>query len=99
MIELSELIRELRAELQSAMVQGASEELRFEVGPVELELNVGVTKEGGGGAKVKFWVVEVGAQGKGSQVATQRVKLTLQPKHGTTGESPLVTGESTPIER
>ena len=37
MIELSEVISELRRELQQAMRAGEGELLRFELGPVELE--------------------------------------------------------------
>jgi hypothetical protein len=60
MIELGEVIGELRRELQSAMSAGAGEPLRFELGPVELEATVAVEKGGSGSAKVRFWVVELG---------------------------------------
>jgi hypothetical protein len=98
-VELSELIRELRVELQRAMAAGAEEQLRFELGPVELELTVAVSKEAGAGAKVQVWVVELGADGKASRVDTQRMKLTLLPKVQSTGTSPLIGGPSTASER
>lgn len=60
MIELSDVIGELRRELQQAMYTGEGEPLRFELGPVELEATVAVEKGGGGGAKVRFWVIELG---------------------------------------
>jgi len=93
MIELSDLIRNLRSELQIAQAAGAGEPLRFEVGPVELDLTIAVTREGGGGAKVRFWVVELGGDAKVSQEATQHVKLTLQPKDAATGRTPDIAGE------
>jgi hypothetical protein len=80
MIELSDVIADLRAELDAARRAGAGEDLRFELGPVELEVSVAVQKDAGGGAKVKFWVVELGADGKVSSTATQRIKLTLHPR-------------------
>jgi hypothetical protein len=46
MIELAEVIGELRRELQAAMNDGVGEQLRFELGPVELEATV-VVREGG----------------------------------------------------
>ncbi len=98
MIELSDLIRDLRSELQKARTAGAGEPLRFEVGPVELDLTIAVTQEGGGGAKVKFWVVELGGDGKVSRESTQRVKLTLQPKDAATGRSPDIAGRPEPDE-
>jgi hypothetical protein len=80
MIELAEVIAELRRELQEAMNAGEGEPLRFELGPVELEATVAVEKSGGGGAKVRFWVIEVGGDAKVGEVSTHRVKLSLQPR-------------------
>jgi hypothetical protein len=79
MIELATVIAALRDELDSARVQGAGEYLRFELGPIELEVSVAVEKTGGVDAKVNFWVVELGADGKLGSTSTQRIKLTLQP--------------------
>ena len=98
MIELSDLIRDLRSELQTARTAGAGEPLRFEIGPVELDLTVAVTQEGGGGAKVRFYVVELGGDAKVSRETTQHVKLTLQPKDVTTGRSPDIAGRPEPDE-
>ena len=80
MIELAEVIGELRRELQAAMNDAEGEQLRFELGPVELEATVVVEKGGGGGAKVRFWVIELGGEAKASEVSTHRVKLSLQPR-------------------
>jgi Trypsin-co-occurring domain 2 len=80
MIELAEVIGELRRELQKAMNAGKGEQLRFELGPVELEATVVVEKGTGVGAKVRFWVVEAGGDAKVGQVSTQRVKLSLDPR-------------------
>jgi Trypsin-co-occurring domain 2 len=80
MIELTEVIGELRRELQEAINAGEGEQLRFELGPVELEATVAVEKGGGGGVKVRFWVLELGGDAKASEVSTHRVKLSLQPR-------------------
>lgn len=79
-IELAQVISQLREELQNAQRAGKDEDLKFEVGPVELELTVAVDREGGANAKVKFWVVELGASGKADSKATQRIKLVLDPR-------------------
>jgi hypothetical protein len=76
MIELTEVIGELRRELQEAINAGEGEQLRFELGPVELEATVAVEKGGGGGV----WVLELGGDAKAGQVSTHRVKLSLQPR-------------------
>ena len=80
MIELSDVITNLRTELETARLAGVGEGLRFELGPVELEVSVALAKEAGADAKVKFWVVELGGSGKAGSTATQRIKLTLQPR-------------------
>jgi hypothetical protein len=80
MIELAEVIGELRRELQEVLNAGEGEQLRFELGPAELEATVAVEKSGGGGAKVRFWVIEIGGDAKVGEVTTHRVKLALQPR-------------------
>ena len=80
MIELAEVIAELRRELQEAMDAGEGEQLRFELGPDELEATEAVETSGGGGVKVRFWVIEVGGDAKLGEVSTHRVKLALQPR-------------------
>ncbi len=53
--------------------------LRFELGPVEMSLRVTVGQEGGAGAKVRFWVIEAGADAKLSRESVQENKLVLTP--------------------
>jgi hypothetical protein len=98
MIELSEVIGELRRELQEAMAAGEGQPLRFELGPVELEATVAVEKGGGGGAKVRFWVIELGGEGKANQSTTQRIKLALQPRMAS-GRTAMVAGDEVAGER
>jgi Trypsin-co-occurring domain 2 len=86
MIELGDVITELRRELQHAMDAGEGQPLRFELGPVEVEATVVVEKGGGGGVKVRFWVLELGGDAKASQASTQRIKLALQPRLASGGK-------------
>lgn len=98
-VELAQLISQLRQELNSAMRDGEGEDLRFELGPVELELTVVVSKEAGPNAKVRFWVLELGADGKMASQATQRIKLSLDPRQrGATGR-PTISGPEQAGER
>jgi Trypsin-co-occurring domain 2 len=99
-VELADLIGQLRHELSVAMSAGEGTDLRFEPGPVELELTVGVQKEAGPDAKVRFWVLDVGASAKRSSMVTQRIKLTLDPRLGSSPDRrPLIFGESLQDER
>lgn len=79
MIELAEVLGELRAELDRARLEADGSALRFGLGPVELEVTVALGREGTAGGKVKFWVAEMNAEGKLSSTSTQRIKLTLNP--------------------
>ncbi len=79
-IDLGEAIRSLRAELSSAMAQGEGQDLRFRVGPVELEFDVQVSREAGAEGGVKFWVVSAGAKATTGTATTHRVKIALQPQ-------------------
>lgn len=99
MIELSEVIRDLRAELQRAIEAGKDEPLRFGLGDIELEVTVAVERTGGGEAKVRFWIVELGADASATGTSTQRIKLTLSPQLGPTGARPQVSGLTADRER
>jgi NTP-dependent ternary system trypsin peptidase co-occuring protein len=104
-IELAEVIRQLRTELDAARASAEDSQLRFELGPIELEVTVGLQKEGGGSAKVRFWVIELGGDAKATGSSTQRIKLTLQPTlsgasaEGETQVSVYVSGEKVTRER
>jgi hypothetical protein len=62
------------------MAEGAGEELRFRVGPIELEFLVEVGRELSTEAGIKFWVVSIGAKGGATSATTHRIRLTLEPK-------------------
>lgn len=93
MIELASVIKDLRAELEGAIVAGADSALRFELGPIELEVSVAVERSGGGQAKVRFLVVDLSADGKVDATSTQKVKLTLTPRLAGIDATPYVSGE------
>jgi hypothetical protein len=99
-IELADFIGQLRQELTAALRSGEEEELRFELGPVELELTFAVDKGLNPGAKVKFWVMELGADATMSSGITQRIKLLLDPRlEGMSDRRPLISGPEGTGER
>jgi len=104
-LELASVVRQLRAELNEAMAEADGERLRFELGPVELNLTVTVGREAKPGAKIRFWVVEAGADATISREAVQDIKLVLTPRDmeaapGPDGKpaSPLIKGKPVPGE-
>lgn len=90
MVELAELIGDLRDELTKAAAAANPQGLRFELGPVGLEVTVAVSKEARPGAKVRFWVVEAGVDGSVNRTGTQKITLTLQPTNA--GAAAYVSG-------
>ena len=78
-VELASVVRQLRAELNEALADAEGERLRFELGPVQVSLSVTVGREATPGAKVRFWVIEAGADAKLSREAVQEIKLVLTP--------------------
>jgi hypothetical protein len=105
-LELASVVRQLRAELNEAMDEAEGERLRFELGPVELSLTVTVSREAAPGAKIRFWVIEAGADARISRDAVQDIKLVLTPRDmkaplGPDGKPvpPLIEGKPLPGER
>lgn len=105
-IELASLVRQLRAELAEALADGEGERLRFELGPLELTLTMTIGREAAPGAKIRFWVVEAGADAKISRESVQELKLVLTPRDmwaepGPDGKpmSALIGGPALPDER
>jgi hypothetical protein len=79
LIELADVIRQLRVELDNAGAAADGEDLRFELGPIDLEVTVGLEAVGGGEGRVRFWVVELGGDARATSISTQRIRLTLNP--------------------
>jgi Trypsin-co-occurring domain 2 len=92
-IPLASAIRSLRRELVAAVQAGQDEDVRFALGPIELELQVEMTREAGGDAKIGFWVVALGGRAGGSSGTSHTVRLSLSPVLASeAGDAPLVVG-------
>lgn len=76
---LDEYVAELRRELLKASRVVDEEDLKFELGPVEVTLSVKVVKSAGPSVKFHLAVVDVGADASLSREGVQTVKLTLTP--------------------
>jgi NTP-dependent ternary system trypsin peptidase co-occuring protein len=91
---LAEAITALRRELVDAERSGRGEDIRFRIGPVELEFAVEITKEGTGEAGVRFWVLDMGAKGSVTRGDVHRVSLTLQPVSAAGGDLEISDAEA-----
>ena len=61
-IPLASAIRALREEIVEAVRAAGEEDIRFALGPVELELQVEAGREHGVDAGIKFWLVSIGGR-------------------------------------
>ncbi|MFC8506723.1 trypco2 family protein [Streptomyces sp. NPDC057411] len=84
-IGLAEAVKQLRAELETAMAESADSRLRFELGPIELEFQVDLRRTGGVDGALRWGVVSLGGKREQSSGSGHRVTLVLNPKDGTTG--------------
>jgi hypothetical protein len=89
-VGLRETLEALRVELSKSILAAEGEQIRFEVGEIELEVQFVVeqSKEGKGG--LKFWVVEMGGGVTNKDTITHRIKILLKPI-GEDGK-PVLTG-------
>jgi len=83
-IELTQVIVDLRSELQKAIEEGKGKDLRFLLKEIEVELKCSVKTELGGGIGAKFMVLSAGLKAKDNEEYVHTVKLKLKPvdKHG-----------------
>ncbi|CCI17914.1 hypothetical protein MICAF_3330012 [Microcystis aeruginosa PCC 9807] len=74
-VGLRETLEALRVELSKSILASEGEQIRFEVGEIELEVQFVVeqSKEGKGG--LKFWVVEMGGGVTNKDTITHRIKI------------------------
>lgn len=92
MIELSDLIRDLRHELAEAVRSAPPDGLRFALGSIEVEVEVAVENRTDGRGGIRFWVLELGGDASRTSASTQRIKLSLHPQVGASGRTPYVSG-------
>jgi hypothetical protein len=78
-IGLAEAVASLRAELAEAVEQGKGQDIKFPVAEINLEFQVGVTRDVRGGGKLRFWVLELGADAGYGTETIQKVTIALGP--------------------
>jgi hypothetical protein len=79
-IPFAEWLDSLRTELSEAQRSTRHDQIRLHIDQIELELEVVSTRDVGGKAGVKFWVVEAGAESRIQWGRTQRIKLSVTPR-------------------
>ena len=93
-IPLGEMIETLRQELQLAQTRGMGQPIAFEIGSVELELQMVVSRKKSGDGKIAFWVLSVGGGLENRGETTHKIKLSLTPIASATDGRVKVSGEA-----
>ncbi len=75
-IDLVSAVKALREQITEAAGTDPTSDIRFQVGPIELEFTVALTRDKTVKGGVKAWVVTADAEGKRSMAQTHRVTLT-----------------------
>jgi hypothetical protein len=91
-IGIREAVAALRAELSESIAASAGEQIRFEVGEMQIEFQVEIERSAEGSGGIRFWVVELGAKSSRTSTVTHTVTIPLKPV--TNSGQPLLTGSS-----
>jgi hypothetical protein len=86
-IELAEAVEAVRDGLLAAAARGADRELRFELGPIQMEFTLEVRRDARAKGGVKAWVIDAGAEAGSAIGRTHKVSFTLTPKPAEGGGS------------
>ncbi|NUP30372.1 MAG: hypothetical protein HOU01_01475 [Streptomycetaceae bacterium] len=76
---LRDFIATVRADLTDALAEGRGAAVRFEAGPVEVEVTTVVTRDGDGTLRVGLPVVGGSGSYRHHGEHTQRLRISLQP--------------------
>jgi Trypsin-co-occurring domain 2 len=96
-IRLADAVEAVRNELILAMERAHDQRVTFQVGAVEMEFTVALTRDAGLNGGINVGVVTIGGKGGLSQQETQKVKVTLTPVDTETGEHPVVNSSMSAI--
>ena len=77
-VGLADAVDALRAELSEAMARARDQEIQFPVGEIQVEFQIGVTREAEGKAGLKVWVLELGG-GSYTRESVQKITVSLEP--------------------
>ncbi|MET9364651.1 trypco2 family protein [Streptomyces sp. NPDC006632] len=86
-IELADAIESVRDQLTEAAARATGQPLVFELGDIQMEFTLELRKEVKGGAKVRAWVVDAGADAARITGRTHKVSFTLKPHTAPNGSA------------
>lgn len=92
-IELSEAVEAVRDGLITAASRGTGQDLRFELGDIQLEFTVELRRDVRGKGGVRAWVVDASTEAGRASGRTQKVAFTLKPVNTAAGGRWRIAGD------
>jgi Trypsin-co-occurring domain 2 len=93
-LELAAAVEAVRTQLAKAAELAEGKSLQFEVGAIDLEFMVTLTRDSQARGGVRVWVLDVGGSSGRAAQASQKVRITLTPKDMAKGGAPHITDSS-----
>ncbi|WP_330172588.1 hypothetical protein OG875_02685 [Streptomyces sp. NBC_01498] len=84
-IDLTQAVRVVRDQLMAAASHGAGQDLRFDVGEIQMEFAVELRHDTRVKGGVRAWVVSADVDAGRGAAHTHKVAFTLKPKNARTG--------------
>lgn len=92
-IELSDAVEAIRDGLVRTASRATGQDLRFELGEIQMEFTVELRRDVHGKGGVKAWVVDASAEAGRAVGRTQKVAFTLRPVNAATGDGWRISNE------
>ncbi|MCI3224795.1 trypco2 family protein [Streptomyces sp. NP-1717] len=84
-VDLTQAVQTVRDQLMAAAATGAGQDLRFDVGEIQMEFAVELRHDTRVKGGVKAWVVSADTDAGRGTAHTHKVAFTLKPKNARTG--------------
>jgi Trypsin-co-occurring domain 2 len=78
-VDVSSALEALRDQLEEAWLASQGRRVRFRVSDVRLTIQAVARREKEAGGKLRWWLIEAGAEGRAARESTQTLVLTLTP--------------------
>ncbi len=79
-LELKDVVRKLREDLQAAAAEGEGKDIKFKLESIDLELKVAAKQVGGVNGGIKFYVFNFGAKNQVENEQALTIKLKMTPE-------------------
>jgi Trypsin-co-occurring domain 2 len=76
-LPLADMLQALRQEIQTAMLEGENQPVRFQIAKADLEMQIAVSRDREVKGGIKIWVLSADAKATSATKVTHTLKLSL----------------------